>query len=110
MMTGSLLMTQPDTVAGAVMLSGYLPLEQGLAVQKGRLAGKPVFVGHGTADQVLPIRHGRESRDFLQSAGADLSYHEYPMAHQINERERQDVATWLTVRLDAAGGQEHTSA
>ena len=105
MMTGSLLMTQPDTVAGAVMLSGYLPLEQELPVQKDRLAGKPVFVGHGTADQVLPIRHGRESRDYLQSAGVNLSYHEYPMAHQISERERRDVAAWLTARLDVAGGR-----
>jgi len=100
MMTGSLLMTQPDTVAGAVMLSGYLPLEQGLPVNTERLAGKPVFVGHGTADQVLPIRHGRETRAYLQSARADLSYHEYAMAHQIGPRERQDVAVWLSEHLE----------
>ena len=100
MMAGSLLMTQPETIAGAVLLSGYLPLEQGLPVQTERLAGKPIFIGHGVADNVLPIRHGREARDYFQAAGADLSYHEYPMAHQISTRERQDVAEWLTARLD----------
>lgn len=103
MMSGSLLMTQPDSIAGAVLLSGYLPLEQGLPVQPERLAGKPVFIGHGTADTVLPIRHGREARAYFQSAGADLSYHEYPMGHQISTRERQDVAVWLSGRLRATG-------
>lgn len=104
MMSGSLLMTQPETIAGAVLLSGYLPLEQDLAVQKERLAGKPVFIGHGTADNVLPIHHGREARDFFQAAGADLSYHEYPMGHQISTRERQDVADWLSGRVGETGG------
>ena len=105
MMSGSLLMTQPDAIAGAALLSGYLPLAQGLPVQTERLAGKPVFIGHGTADQVLPIRHGREARDYLRAANADLRYHEYPMPHTISPQERRDVATWLTARLDAAGAQ-----
>ena len=105
MMSGALLMTQPEAFAGAVLLSGYLPLEQGLPVRREALAGKPVFWGHGTADQVLPIRHGREARDFLQAAGVDLSYHEYPMAHQISQRERQDVAEWLSGRLVGGSGE-----
>jgi phospholipase/carboxylesterase len=105
MMSGALLMTQPEAFAGAVLLSGYLPLEQGLPVRREALAGKPVFWGHGTADQMLPIRHGREARDFLQAAGVDLSYHEYPMAHQISQRERQDVAEWLSGRLVGGSGE-----
>ncbi|MGI8915451.1 MAG: alpha/beta hydrolase [Chloroflexota bacterium] len=101
MMSGSLLMTQPETLAGAVLLSGYLPLEQRLPVRRKQLAGKPVFMAHGVSDPVLPVRHGREARDYLLAAGVDLSYHEYPMAHQISQRERQDVADWLSVRLVA---------
>ncbi|HEV7214800.1 MAG TPA: phospholipase [Chloroflexota bacterium] len=100
MMAGSMLMTQPETIAGAVLLSGYLPLNQDLPVQTKHLAGMPIFIGHGVADNVLTIRHGREARDYFQAAGADLSYHEYPMAHQISTRERQDVADWLTARLE----------
>lgn len=104
MMAGSMVMTQPETITGAVLLSGYLPLDQHLPVQTQRLAGKPIFIGHGVADNVLPIRHGREARDYFQAAGADLSYHEYPMAHQISTRERQDLADWLTARLEGTRG------
>lgn len=99
MMAGSLLLTVPDQVAGAVLLSGYLPLDQGFAGATDRLAAKPVFIGHGTADQVLPIALGRQARDYLLSAGVDLTYREYAMPHQISQQERQDVARWLRERL-----------
>jgi phospholipase/carboxylesterase len=100
MMSGSLLLTIPDQIAGAVLLSGYLPLEQGLSIPTERLAGKPVFIGHGTADRVLPIALGRQSRDYLRGAGVDLTYREYAMPHQISQQEHQDVAVWLRGHLD----------
>lgn len=95
MMAGSLLLTVPDLIAGAILLSGYLPLEVGLPVQTAALAGKPVFIGHGTADQVLPVSFGRQARDYLRTVNADLTYHEYPMAHQISGRELLDIGQWL---------------
>src|SRR5579859_786994 len=54
MMAGSLLLTHPDSVAGTVMLSGYLPLESGLPIDETALARRPVFQAHGTVDPVLP--------------------------------------------------------
>lgn len=100
MMSDSLLLTQPERVAAAVLLSGYLPLDQNLPVQTEQLAGKPVFIGHGTADRVLSVALGRRARDFLHQAGADLTYQEYAIAHQIGGQELQDVAAWLSAHLD----------
>jgi phospholipase/carboxylesterase len=99
MMAGSLLLTHPTSVAGTVVLSGYLPLASGLPIDEAALAGRPVFEAHGTADQVLPVFLGRQARDFWQKVGADLTYREYPIAHSISPAELLDVGEWLTRRL-----------
>jgi phospholipase/carboxylesterase len=96
-MTLALTGAAPQAVAGAVALSGYLPP----GARTEGLAGKPVFVAHGTVDPVLPVSLGRAARDALQAAGADLTYREYPLAHQIGEQELADVSAWLEERLGA---------
>ncbi len=102
MMSGTLLLTRSEAVAGAVLLSGYLPLHAGLAIVPASVRAKPVFVRHGIRDDVIPVAFGRESRDFLASAGASLDYGEYPIGHQISDQEVTDVAGWLTTLLDGA--------
>lgn len=100
MMSGSVLLTDGDRLAGAMLLSGYLPTAEQLAPNLQSVRGKPVFWGHGVADPVLAVSFGRAARDVLQGAGAVLTYREYPMAHQISERELADVSRWLTGQLD----------
>jgi phospholipase/carboxylesterase len=99
MMAGSLLLTQPGSVAGTVMLSGYLPLASGLSIDEAALARRPVFEAHGTMDSVLPVALGRQARDFWQRVGADLTYREYPIAHSIGPAELLEVGEWLSGRL-----------
>jgi phospholipase/carboxylesterase len=99
MMAGSLLLTHPESIAGTVMLSGYLPLANGLPIDEAKLAGRPVFEAHGTADGVIPVALGRQARDFWQKVGANLTYREYPIAHSIGPQELVDVSDWLGQRL-----------
>lgn len=99
-MSGSLTLTRPERVAGAVLLSGYLPLRSGLAIDQARLRGRPIFVGHGTWDQVIGVEFGREAHAFLAQVGADVTYREYPIAHHVGDAELRDVAAWLTDRID----------
>ncbi|MCL4540902.1 MAG: VOC family protein [Chloroflexi bacterium] len=99
MMAGSLLLTAPHLVASAVLLSGYLPIAKGLPQPTEGVAGKPVFWGHGTADSVLPVALGRQARDFLLGLQVHISYHEYPMEHQISAVEMQQVTAWLQIEL-----------
>ena len=101
MMTGGLLLTRPEGLAGAIMLSGYLPLGLGLPTREEAVAGAPVFLAHGVHDSVIPIRYGRQARDELTRLRADLTYREYPMDHMIAPDELSDIAAWLTARLDA---------
>jgi phospholipase/carboxylesterase len=98
-MAGSTLLARPDAVTGTIMLSGYLPLSQGLPIDESRLAGRTVFVGHGTADPLIPVQWGRQVRDFFSRVGANLTYREYPIAHYIEANELEDVAGWLGARV-----------
>lgn len=93
-MAGSLLLTRPAAIARTAMLSGYLPLDQNLAVDEVGLAGRQVFVGHGVADPLIPIAWGRAVRDYFTRVGADLTYRDYPIGHFIGEEELRDVAEW----------------
>jgi len=56
-------------------------------------------MGHGTADDIVPVGRGEASRTFLQSAGYAVDWRTYPMAHQVDAQEIVDVGEWLQERL-----------
>src|SRR5947207_8629985 len=100
-MSASVALTQPELVAGAVLMSGrILPEIRPLIASSEELSDFPFLVVHGTADMVLPITHGRASRELLSALPVDLTYHEYPMSHEVNQESLSDVTTWLTEQLD----------
>jgi phospholipase/carboxylesterase len=89
--------------AGIVALSGFLPEVEGFQHDLGRAARLPVAIGHGTQDPVIPVEFGRDARDRLTDAGADVTYRESPMPHTIDPafiRELQ--GSWLPRTLSAA--------
>ncbi|HWQ13387.1 MAG TPA: dienelactone hydrolase family protein [Roseiflexaceae bacterium] len=90
-------LTRPELAAGAAVLSGIVPSELLDALpQPERLAGKPFLVTHGTEDAVVPVAHGRATRELLRGLAVELTYHEYPgMAHEINMACLQDLAAWV---------------
>lgn len=90
----------PDRIAGIVALSGYLT-DPSDPSEARALAGTPVFVGHGSQDEIFPIEVGRQTRDRLTEGGAQVSYHEYPAGHTITPAELADVRRWLQERLEA---------
>ena len=101
-MSLSVALTQPEVVAGAVIMSGrLLPEAAAQAAPPERLAGKPFLVVHGTYDTVLPIAMGREIRDTLARLPVALTYREYPMGHQISQESLSDITAWLRERLDS---------
>jgi phospholipase/carboxylesterase len=55
----------------------------------------PVAIGHGTLDPVIGIEWGRQARDMLEAAGAEVLYRETVMYHQIDPEFVLEVAAWL---------------
>ena len=99
MMSTALVLASPEKIAGALLLSGLLPNTELLAVRTEAVKDKPAFVAHGTNDSLLPAARGRPVRDALISHGVSVTYHEYPMDHQIVFEELQDIQRWLDDRL-----------
>jgi phospholipase/carboxylesterase len=100
-MSASVALTEPELVAGVVMMSGrILPEIQPLVAPAEKLQGLPFLVVHGTNDAVLPLAHGHATRTFLSSRPVALTYHEYTMGHEIRPESLTDVTTWLSSLLD----------
>jgi phospholipase/carboxylesterase len=70
--------------AAIVALSGFMPRVEGLELDLAGLGGFPVAIGHGTYDDVIPARFGREAKERLEAAGADVLHREYPLPHTID--------------------------
>jgi phospholipase/carboxylesterase len=105
MMSLALTLTSPEKVSGLVAMSGRLPrqvLERGPDLEG--LTGKPILVTHGLYDQVLPIESGRAVRDYLAGLPVELTYREYPMAHEVSMESLRDVTAWLTKVIDSSRG------
>ncbi len=96
-MASGLILDQPARFAGAILLSGTLPFDTDLSITKNRLAGVPVFHGHGSFDCVIPADLVTRSAHYLQeSSSARLETRTYPIAHEISEPEMFDINAWLS--------------
>ena len=93
-------------LAGVICMSGYLLLAETLAAEASAAnRSVPIFMAHGTADPMVGIERGRESRDRLVEAGYAVDWREYPMEHQICGEELRDIGRWLAgVLAPAAEG------
>ena len=58
----------------------------------------PVFIAHGTVDEVVPVMYARRARATLEEAGFDVEYHEYEMGHQIVMDEITAAKAFITAR------------
>lgn len=89
-----------ERLAGIMALSTYLPMQDTIAAERSAgNAGTPIFWGHGTADPIVPLTRGVNSRDLLQSLGYQVAWHTYPMPHSVCAEEVADLRQWLTPRL-----------
>jgi phospholipase/carboxylesterase len=80
--------------AGIVALSSFLPTVEGFEL--GDAAGLPVAIGHGTYDPVIGVGFGRDARDRLAEAGADVTYREAPMPHAIDPGFLRELPDWIS--------------
>jgi phospholipase/carboxylesterase len=89
-----------EKLAGIIALSTYLPTHVAEPEERSAAnAAIPIFWGHGSADPVVAIQRGLDSRDLLQSLGYAVEWHTYPMAHSVCAEEIADLRQWMAQRL-----------
>jgi len=84
---------------GIAAMSGYVPYSSTPPMRFDNLRSFPIFISHGSADPVIPVRFGREAAELLRKAGALVEYHEYPIGHEINLEVLNDLSLWTHKRL-----------
>jgi phospholipase/carboxylesterase len=85
-----------DKLAGVLALSTYLPISATLPKEKSKANQNiPIFMAHGSFDEVITIQTSQHSRDFMQAEHYEVEWHEYPMAHSVNLDEIEDIRAFL---------------
>ncbi len=90
--------------AAITAFSGFVPRVEGFELDLTPPL-PPVAIGHGTHDPVIEVQWGRQARELLEQAGAEVLYRETPMFHQIDPDFVGEVARWIDgVLADAPQG------
>ncbi|MCB5186342.1 dienelactone hydrolase family protein [Methylobacillus gramineus] len=90
----------PEPLAAVLALSTYLPLSELLGTERS-LANQalPIFMAHGTLDNVITLDRYQASAGLLQAQGYTLDLHEYPMPHSVCMEEINDIRNFLQAKL-----------
>jgi phospholipase/carboxylesterase len=95
-MSFSVGLLNPKEIKGVIAFSGRLLEEIKPMVRKvDHLQQLKVFLAHGVQDNTLPVHYAKQAKDYIESLGIPLSYHEYPMGHQISNEVLLDLNSWI---------------
>ena len=81
--------------AGTIGLSGFMPTVDDFELDLTDASGFRAAIGHGVADPIIGVEWGRDARDRLTAAGADVLYEEHPGGHHIDPRFLGGLPDWL---------------
>jgi len=91
----SLLLEDPAAYAWVVALHGYLAASHADRAPAG-VEGKPVFVGAGEDDEVIPADRAAEAAERLRAVGADVTHRTYPAGHGVARAELDDAVAFVS--------------
>jgi phospholipase/carboxylesterase len=87
--------------AAMLAFSGFIPTVEGFDIDLSAPL-PPVAIGHGTYDNIIAVEFGREARDRLTAAGADVMYRESPIRHGIDPGFLDELVPWVASAIDRA--------
>ncbi|MBM3124107.1 MAG: hypothetical protein FJZ87_03425 [Chloroflexi bacterium] len=77
-------MLYPQRVRKMGVLAGFVPSGYEEFLEQRPLAGKKIFVAHGTQDKLVPLERARASIEILEIAGAQVSYCVDQVGHKVS--------------------------
>lgn len=85
-----------EKLAGILALSTYLPMHMTLTTERSpNNLDTPVFMAHGSHDDIIPLHAAQASSRFLTQSGHAVEWHEYPMPHSVSMDEIADIAKFI---------------
>jgi phospholipase/carboxylesterase len=93
---GGLVLDDPARFAGLATLYATLPFDAGVPTTPGRLAGVPVLIAQGDADQMIPIELQTRTWEYLHGdSGAHLLARRSSGGHAITKSDLEALAGWI---------------
>lgn len=86
-------------LGGVMALSTYGPTFTDKVTLAESQKSIPVFFAHGSQDPVVTPQLGRKAFEFLGQQGVSVTWHEYPMQHEVVIEEINQIANWLSARF-----------
>ncbi len=83
-LTNAIALLHPERIRRAAALSGFVPAGAESWIEKRPLNGKPIFVAHGTLDEMVGIEYARQSVAMLERAGARVTFCEDEVGHKVS--------------------------
>lgn len=93
-MVNSMIFTYPQLAIGVASLAGLIP-DVIMQTKSPDLTGLPVFIAHGTKDNIVPLTAARYTRDLYRRLGAEVTYGEYHTGHKLTVQGMADMKAWL---------------
>ncbi len=83
-LTYSFALLHPERVRGLAALAGFLPDGAAAFLMGDSLQGKPIYISHGSKDELVPVARARQAVQLLDAAGADVAYCESDVGHKLS--------------------------
>ena len=97
---GSLLILEPGTLAGGILLRPMVPIEPDVPPN---LAGTPVLIAAGRQDPIVPPGESERLSDLLRRWGAEVSMHWSPGSHGLGADDVDAARRWLATPREPRG-------
>lgn len=92
---------QPQSLAGIIALSAYVPLEHDVREQRHPANQQtPLFLAGGDFDPIVQPQWTRKTAEALKALDYQVSWHNYPIEHSVCMEEIQELGRWLNGLLN----------
>lgn len=95
--TAFLRWTEP--LGGVMALSTYAPTFEQITALHPLQAHTPTLCMHGRYDPVVPLAMGHAVQQQLTQWGVPVTWHDYPMEHEVCQQQIADIGSWLSQQL-----------
>ncbi len=87
----------PRRLGGILSLSAPVPFYDALLKDLNPAnVGTPIFMAHGTDDQMVPFAHAQTVHSQMSARGLLVEWHEYVMGHSVMLDEIRDISHWFS--------------
>jgi len=88
-------LSNPDYFDGLICYGGWLDNEYLTEDQIAAASDLPIFIGHGTSDNMVEYEAAITARDYLIDLGYDVTFFDFDGAHSVPEEEIQASEEWM---------------